>query len=193
MTFPASPSNNDTTTVNGINYTYASATNSWTRVTTTSIHTGAIANTVALRDSTGSLTAVNFHGLATSAAYADLAEKYVADTDYHAGTVVVFGGDKEITTTNIDHDSRVAGVISTNPAYLMNTESTGVPVALTGRVPCHVQGPVTKGDILVTSNVSGVAQRLVADKFQPGCVLGKSLDQIENDEIKLIEIVVGRF
>lgn len=193
MTFPASPSNNDTTTVNGINYTYASATNSWTRVTTTSIHTGAIANTVALRDATGSLTAVNFHGLATSAAYADLAEKYVADTDYHAGTVVVFGGDKEITTTNIDHDSRVAGVISTNPAYLMNTESTGVPVALTGRVPCHVQGPVTKGDILVTSNVSGVAQRLVANKFQPGCVLGKSLDQIENDEIKLIEIVVGRF
>jgi hypothetical protein len=116
MTFPVSPTNNSTTNVNGITYVYASATNSWTRVTTTSVHTGAIPNTVALRDATGSLTAVNFHGFATSAAYADLAEKYSADTDYPAGTVVVFGGEQEITITEIDHDSRVAGVISTNPA-----------------------------------------------------------------------------
>jgi trimeric autotransporter adhesin len=193
MTFPVSPTNNSITNVSGITYVYASATNSWTRVTTTSVHTGAIPNTVALRDATGSLTAVNFHGFATSAAYADLAEKYLADTDYPAGTVVVFGGEQEVTTTEIDHDSRVAGVISTNPAYLMNSESTGVPVALTGRVPCHVQGPVDKGDLLVTSNIPGVAQRLVADKFQPGCVIGKSLECIMHDEIKLIEVVVGRY
>ena len=130
---------------------------------------------------------------ATSAQYADLAEIYVPDRHYEPGTVVVFGGDREITETTADHDPRVAGVISTNPAYLMNSESTGVPVALTGRVPCHVQGPVDKGDLLVTSNISGVAQRLVADKFRPGCIIGKSLECIMHDEIKLVEIVVGRF
>ena len=107
--------------------------------------------------------------------------------------VVVFGGDAEITATTIDHDPRVAGVISTDPAYLMNAATTGQPVALTGRVPCHVQGPVDKGDLLVTSNIPGVAQRLVADKFRPGCVIGKSLERIDHDEIKLIEVVVGRY
>jgi uncharacterized membrane-anchored protein YitT (DUF2179 family) len=193
MTFPISPANNSTTTVNGITYTYSSATNSWTRVTTTSVHTGAIPNTVALRDTGGSLTAVNFYGIASSSLYADLAEKYIADTDYPAGTVVVFGGEQEITTTDIDHDPRVAGVVSTNPAYLMNSESTGVSVALTGRVPCYVQGPVNKGDVLVTSKVAGVAQTIVASEFQPGCVIGKSLESYDHDEIKLIEIVVGRF
>lgn len=193
MTFPTSPTNNSTTNINGITYTYSSVTNSWTRVTTTSVHTGAIPSTVALRDTTGSLTAVNFYGIASSSLYADLAEKYIADNDYPAGTVVVFGGEQEITTTEIDHDPRVAGVVSTNPAYLMNSESTGVSVALTGRVPCYVQGPVNKGDVLVTSKVAGVAQRIDADKFQPGCVIGKSLESHDHDGIKLIEIVVGRF
>jgi len=193
MAFPISPTNGQTTTVNNIIYTYDSATNSWTVVTTTSVDTAATPFSVATRDSGGSLTAINFYGQASSALYADLAEKYAADADYPAGTVVVFGGEQEITTTEIDHDSRVAGVVSTNPAYLMNSASTGISIALTGRVPCHVQGPVDKGDILVTSSVSGVAQRLIADKFQPGCVIGKSLECITHDEIKLVEIVVGRF
>lgn len=156
-------------------------------------NTAAIANTIALRDSGGNLTAVNFIGIASSAKYADLAEKYVADTSYRPGTVVVFGGDEEITITNVDHDTRVAGVISTNPAYLMNSESPGLPVALTGRVPCYVLGPVDKGDILVTSQFAGVAQRMIKDRFQPGCVIGKSLGHIGHSEIVVIEIVVGRF
>jgi hypothetical protein len=97
---------------------------------------------------------------ATSALYADLAELYAADTNYEAGTVVIFGGDAEVTQSTEEHDTRVAGIISTDPAYLMNTGmpvGTYHPVALTGRVPCRVQGPVTKGQVLVTSNVPGTA------------------------------------
>jgi len=130
---------------------------------------------------------------ATSAQYADLAEIYISDEDYPPGTVVVFGGEKEITTTIVAYDTRVAGVISTNPAYLMNSEVHGLPVALTGRVPCLVQGPVKKGDVLVTSTTPGAAQKINAGEFQPGCVIGKSLENIPDDELKLIEVVVGRF
>ena len=129
---------------------------------------------------------------ATSAAYADLAENYVPDRHYEPGTVVVFGGDREISETTADHDPRVAGVISTNPAYLMNSETTGLPVALTGRVPCKVVGPINKGDLLVTSRLPGVAQRMLADKYTPGCILGKSLQNVNHSEIVTIEIVVGK-
>jgi hypothetical protein len=129
---------------------------------------------------------------ATSAQYADLAEIYVPDRHYEPGTVVVFGGDREITETTADHDPRVAGVISTNPAYLMNSAAEGLPVALTGRVPCKVIGPISKGDVLVTSRLGGVAQRMLADRHVPGCILGKSLQNVPNSEIVTIEIVVGK-
>ena len=130
---------------------------------------------------------------ATSAQYADLAEIYIADNNYPPGTVVVFGGSKEITVTSTAHDTRVAGVISTNPAYLMNSEVQGLPVALTGRVPCLVQGPINKGEVLVTGLKAGTAQKINTARFQPGCVVGKSIENIPDDELKLIEIVVGRF
>lgn len=130
---------------------------------------------------------------ATSAQYADLAEKYTADYNYTPGTVVVFGGDHEITVTTTDHDSRVAGVISTQPAYIMNDAIDGLSVALTGRVPCRVLGPVNKGDLLVTSKLSGTAQRCVSTRYTPGCILGKSLENIMTNEVKMIEIAVGRF
>ena len=133
------------------------------------------------------------YGKSVQAQYADLAENYVTDKIYVPGTVVVFGGDAEITATTIDHDPRVAGVISTDPAYLMNAATTGQPVALTGRVPCHVQGPVDKGDLLVTSKMSGVAQRLVDGRYTPGCIFAKSLEKIERSEVKLIEVAVGRY
>ena len=132
------------------------------------------------------------YGRSVQAQYADLAENYLSDEEYAPGTVVVFGGDKEITVTPNSHDTRIAGVISSNPAYLMNSETAGLPVALTGRVPCLVKGPVEKGDCLV--NIApGVAGRLEKDKFQPGCIIGKSLTTITNNDIELIEIAVGRY
>jgi len=132
------------------------------------------------------------YGLAQQAKYADLAEHYVADADYPAGTVVVFGGEKEITISTQSHDTAVAGIISTNPAYLMNAAVAGLPVALQGRVPCRVQGPVKKGDVLVTGTTPGVAQR-IGINWQPGCVLGKALETINTNNIQTIEVVVGRF
>jgi hypothetical protein len=134
----------------------------------------------------------NIYGKAVSAKYADLAENYVADDGYAAGTVVVFGGDAEITVSTVSHDTRVAGVVSTDPAYLMNSDTEGLPVALTGRAPCFVQGPVAKGDRLV--NISaGVAGLLDEKKYKPGCIIGKSLHDITNDRVQLIEIAVGRY
>ena len=130
---------------------------------------------------------------ATSAQYADLAEKYTSDYDYTPGTVLVFGGTQEVTVSTSSHDPRVAGVVTTDPAYLMNDTLDGVAVALTGRVPCRVLGPVNKGDRLVTSQHSGVAQRLNNDLYQPGCIIGKSLEKIESAEISTIEIAIGRF
>lgn len=133
------------------------------------------------------------YGVSTQAKYADLAEKYAADNQYEPGTVVVFGGAKEITVSTIDHDPSVAGVISTDPAYLMNADTEGLPVAFTGRVPCKVLGPVKKGQVLVTSHIMGVAQAINNSKYVPGCVIGKSLESIDSTEVKTIEVVVGRF
>jgi fibronectin-binding autotransporter adhesin len=155
--------------------------------------TAATANTLALRDGSGNLTATNFIGVASSAKYADLAENYAADQEYPAGTVVVFGGDHEITVTNFSHDTRVAGVISTNPAYLMNSDAVGLPVAFTGRVPCVVTGIIEKGDILVTSNIPGIAQKMETALYRPGCIIGKALGENTTDTIATIEVVVGRF
>jgi hypothetical protein len=131
------------------------------------------------------------YGQAIQAKYADLAECYMSDAEYTPGTVVVFGGEAEITTTQISHDERVAGVISTNPAYLMNT-GNGLPVALQGRVPCQVRGPVSKGQSVVSSEIPGVAQALNKIFYTPGCVIGKSLENITDNSIQTIEIVVGR-
>jgi len=135
----------------------------------------------------------NIYGTAIHAAYADLAENYTADAEYAPGTVVVFGGDKEITVTTTSHDTRVAGVISTDPAYLMNGATVGLPVAMTGRVPCQVQGPVTKGQVLVTSATAGVAEAIDNTRFLPGCIVGKALGAINTNSIETIEVVVGRF
>jgi hypothetical protein len=103
------------------------------------------------------LNATNFSGLASSAQYADLAEKYTADADYEPGTVLVLGGSQEVTVTDEAGSYKAVGVVSTDPAYLMNSEADGVAVALRGRVPCKVLGNVNKGDILVTSDLPGHA------------------------------------
>ena len=133
---------------------------------------------------------------ATSAQYADLAEMYLADSPLHPGTVVEFGGSNEITIAVTNHSSRVAGIISTRPSHLMNATLTGehaYPVALTGRVPCTVIGRISKGDCLVSGDHPGAAQRLVAEKFVPGCIVGKALQDHNSDSIGTIEVAVGRF
>ncbi len=128
---------------------------------------------------------------ATSAQYADLAEIYESDSSYEPGTVVVFGGDKEITVANTGNDTRVAGVISENPAYLMNSKANGLPVALTGKVKCKVAGFIRKGDMLATHNtLPGVAKKI----SEPTCgaIIGKALEDYDSTEIGSINIVVGR-
>jgi hypothetical protein len=128
---------------------------------------------------------------ATSAEYADLAEIYETDAEYEVGTVVVFGGDKEVTISIEGNDPRVAGVISDKPAYLMNSESAGQPVALMGKVPCKVVGHIVKGDMLSTDpNNHGVAKK--THDPQVGEVIGKALENYDSEEIGTINIVVGR-
>ena len=128
---------------------------------------------------------------ATSAQYADLAEIYESDSEYEVGTVVIFGGEKEITVSSMGADPRVAGVISENPAYLMNSEATGQAVALQGKVPCKVVGVINKGDMLVThSQHPGVARK--GNDPKVGTVIGKALEEYNSNEIGTINIVAGR-
>jgi hypothetical protein len=140
--------------------------------------------------------AVTFTGTSTTAKYADLAEMYHADDYYTPGTVMILGGDYDVTVSTQSHDTAVAGVVSTNPAYLMNDNfehDNWLPIALTGRVPCLVRGPVNKGTLLVSSSERGVACALDKSLYEPGCIIGKSMDIILDDSIVKIEIAVGRF
>lgn len=142
----------------------------------------------------GHLHATEFHGVATSAQYADLAEKYVADSKIEPGTVVDFGGEFEVTTGSADMSTRIAGVISTAPAYVMNSKCQGkyvVAVALQGRVPVKVIGPVRKGDMLVSAG-NGYARAEEEPKL--GSVIGKALENFSGSKTTkgVIEIVVGR-
>ena len=131
------------------------------------------------------------HAKATSAQYADLAEVYETDAEYEVGTVMVFGGDKEVTISTEGNDRKVAGVISDNPAYLMNSGAPGQPVALMGKVPCKVVGHIMKGDMLSTDpNHNGVAKK--THEPQVGEVIGKALENYDSEEIGTINIVVGR-
>lgn len=127
---------------------------------------------------------------ATTALYADLAENYLADADYAPGTVVIFGGEKEITVTTEAADERVAGVVSTNPAYLMNSGEPGLPVALRGKVPVKVVGPVTKGDSLVTSTTAGVAVSVGRSREYAQAVFAKALETDITDNEKVILAVI---
>jgi filamentous hemagglutinin len=128
---------------------------------------------------------------ATSAQYADLAEMYEADQIIEPGTVVCFGGAKEVTMCAEDACRRVAGVVSTNPSYLMNSGQTGdhvVAVALQGRVPVKVTGQVRKGDMMVATT-NGRARAEVNP--QVGAVIGKALADFDGQD-GVIEVVIGR-
>jgi len=122
------------------------------------------------------------------ATYADLAEFYEADAEYESGTVVEFGGEKEVTLAE-DSTNKVAGVISTNPAYIMNASCSGIKVAiaLQGRVPCKVCGDIKKGDMLVSAG-DGYAKASADPKM--GTVIGKALQGHSGEG--MIEVAIGR-
>lgn len=132
------------------------------------------------------------YGLSSESQYADLAEIYAADAEYTPGTVVIFGGSAEITMSVQSHNPAVAGVISTAPGYLLNSGATGLPLALSGRVPCQVTGPVKRGDRLV-SGTNGAACVLDEQKYTPGCVIGHSLADVPAGETRLVEVVIMKY
>ena len=135
--------------------------------------------------------ATTFSGVATSAQYADMAEIYSSDVEYEPGTVVKIGGEKEITQTLEHADIEVFGVISSNPAYLMNSEANGQPVALAGRVPVKVVGKVAKGERLVASDVPGVAWGVADEDVDIKAIIGRSLEDKEDGDEGMIEAVIG--
>ena len=138
----------------------------------------------------GNVQAAYFQGTSTTALYADLAENYTADGEYEPGTVVVFGGDQEITVTTEFADTRVAGAISTQPAYHMNFAMVGLAVALRGRVPCKVVGPVVKGDCLVTSNTAGYCESVGTGVNYGPAIFAKSLETNLDPGSKVITAVI---
>ena len=135
------------------------------------------------------------HATSTAAQYSDLAERYEADSSMEPGDVVKIGGEKEITKTTEANDSDVFGVISTDPAYKMNADAgqdaTHPYVALSGRVPCKVVGAVTKGQRLVSSDTDGVAKAASAP-YTTQEVIGRALESSTDENLKIVEIVVGK-
>lgn len=113
-----------------------------------------------------------------SANYADLAEKFAADAEYDPGTVLKFGGTQQVTLADVYADYQAAGIVTTNPAFLMDSGMAGqtASLALAGKVPCFVIGPVSKGDLLTTADHPGHACRLTEKDWRPGCVIAKSLE-----------------
>jgi cytoskeletal protein CcmA (bactofilin family) len=156
------------------------------------VHGGNIIPTSNLAFNIGSITSWynTFYGKSIQAQYADLAERYVADAEYDVGTVLVFGGKQEVTVTTQFADHRVAGVVSGQPAYLMNAVAPGIAIALRGRVPVKVIGPVHKGDLLVTSDLEGHAVSVGGDTSHGIKIFAKSLET--NGELgeKIIEAVI---
>jgi hypothetical protein len=152
---------------------------------------GATALTTGANTTAGNITGnwVLTTGSRLNATYADLAEYYEADDVYEPGTVLEFGGNKEVTIAQ-DGTTRVAGVVSTNPAYAMNANCQGIAVAiaLQGRVPTKVRGTIHKGDMMVSGG-NGFARPSSAP--QMGTVIGKALENFDGIE-GVIEVAVGR-
>ena len=142
--------------------------------------------TIAARDSSGDITARIFRGTATAVQAADLAEKYLADKEYDVGTVMIVGGEQEV-TASVCVGQRAIGVVSGNPGYMMNTElDGGTYVALKGRVPVRVIGQVRKGDRLVAAP-NGCA---IVSEDSNANTFAVALESDLNKEVKIIEAIV---
>jgi hypothetical protein len=142
-------------------------------------------NTIVARDGSGNINANLFQGIATEARYADLAEKYLADSEYAVGTVVSVGGEKEVTACNVGN--RAVGVVSANPAYMMNSGlEGGTYIALKGRVPVKVTGSVTKGDQLIAGE-NGTA---ITAASSSTTVFAVALESSSDTGVKLVEAII---
>jgi hypothetical protein len=145
----------------------------------------ATAYSIAARDVSGNITATVFNGTATAARYADLAEKYLSDKEYVPGTVVMIGGEKEVTASDVN--TRAVGVVSANPAFMMNKDlEGGIYVALKGRVPCKAYGSVAKGDRLV----AGPAGTAMAAHGNYANVFAVALESTGTQAENIIEVLV---
>lgn len=186
-------------------YFWGTAAESLTAVTATNVIVGPVTSgilPVPMVSNTGGLVSTSsftynvstqvVNATAIRARYADLAERYAADAVYEVGTVLVIGGEKEVTTTGIKANTAVIGIVSKNPGYMMNsdagTDETHPFIALKGRVPCRVQGRIEKGDLLVTSFHPGYATAW-AEGDSPNAVIGKALSGQEKG-YGVIEVLV---
>jgi len=146
----------------------------------------------------GDATFTNFNGTATYAKYADLAERYAADATYEEGTVMSFGGEAEVTSAQGYGSTKIAGVVSTKPAFAMNdaagNSETHPFIALQGRVPCKVVGTVSKGDILVASDISGTATVWTESTVDPRMTayVGIAIEDKTTDGEGYVEVKVGK-
>jgi hypothetical protein len=130
-------------------------------------------------------------GSRLNATYADLAERYSTDRDYLPGTLLMIGGDMEVTLATAEGRYSLAGVVTSEPAYVLNsTLGDSVAVALVGRVPCLVTGNISKGDMLTISNIDGVATASIDREY--GTIIGRALESHSGDSVDVIEVKVDR-
>jgi hypothetical protein len=146
--------------------------------------TAATANTVAARDSNGDITARYFNGTATKARYADLAEKYTTAEELAPGTAVAVCTHEEHEVEPASASSFCIGVVSTDPAVMMNSEAEGQYIGLKGRLPVRVKGPVKKGQA-VYAMADGVSTTIATS-----ALVGIALESNDSDAEKLVECVL---
>jgi len=143
-------------------------------------------------------TAGGFETNAKQAQYADVAERYQADGEYEPGTLLVFGGDAEVTISTTAINKRIAGIVTTDPYCVMNSpkdrrdDPTFPAMALLGRVPAKVIGEVQKGDLMVSSDTAGHACAWTEEGSPPaGSIVGKAVQDKTSAEAGVIEVAVG--
>lgn len=144
-------------------------------------------------DSDGELGDYKFRGRSMEAEFADMAEIYHSDMELVPGNLIKLGGNKEITMTTSEYDDGIFGIISTAPGFLLNSgaklNENAYPVALKGRVPCIVKGPVHQGQRIVASDIPGIGMGV--DRADINAVIGRAISTKESDVIGTVEVAVG--
>jgi len=144
-----------------------------------------IANTVAVRDATGNIAANLFEGTATQARYADLAEKYSTESNLIPGTVVCVSSNEDYEVAAANRGCTAIGVVSTDPAIMMNSEADGQYIGLKGRLPVRIIGIVKKGEAVYVDD-NGCASTAI----NGGSIVGIALESNLNEGEKLVECVL---